>query len=241
MLIHLRLSRTQVLLAMATSFFLLISPVVGSAASDKRRTENDKSAKINLVKNTSMAGIPRKRKKPSRSRHEVPDIGDASVSTGSSGLVSKTALRGSLGLFLNSSSSLIFGASVNFPLARSVVFDGGGDYVSFGSSFYSASLMRITGGAAYVVSMSPDTVFRVGGRVGLARTAVSARVPSYYGEENSDYSYSEMSFYAEGRLAVEKAIGKINISGELQIPVIFGDNTPDANSLAIYGGLGFAL
>lgn len=241
MTIHLGVSRTHVVLAMATAFLSLVFPVTGSAAPDKPLTENDNYQKINLVENSSRADLPRKRKKPSRSRLNAYDAGDASDSTGPSGLASKTVLRGSLGLFLSSSSSLIFGAGVNFPLAKSVVFDGGGDYVSYGNSLLSISLMRVTGGAAYVISPSPDTAFRVGGRAGLARIAVSAQVPDFYGAEGTNYSNSEMSFYAEGRLAVEKAIGKITISGEMQIPIIFGNNTPDANSLAIYGGLGFVL
>ena len=241
MTIHLGVSRTHVLLAMATAFLSLVFPVTGSAAPDKPLTENDNYQKINLVENSSRADLPRKRKKPSRSRLNAYEAGDASDSTGPSGLASKTVLRGSLGLFLNSSSTLIFGAGVNFPLAKSVVFDGGGDYVSFGSTFISISLMRFTGGAAYVISPSPDTAFRVGGRAGLARIALSGQVPAYFGEESSNYSNSEMSFYAEGRLAVEKAIGKITISGELQIPLILGTSTTGANSLAIYGGLGFVL
>lgn len=220
MTIHLRVSRTHVLLAMATAFLSLVFPVTGSAASDKPLTENDNFEKINLVENSSRADLPRKRKKPSRSRLNAYDAGDASDSTGPSGLASKTVLRGSLGLFLNSSSSLVFGTGVNFPLAKSVVFDGGGDYVSFGDEVISISLMRFTGGAAYVISTSPDTVFRVGGRAGLARTAISFHAPAFLGEEDTNYSNSDMSFYAEGRLAVEKAIGKITISGELQIPLI---------------------
>ena len=241
MTIYLRVSRTHVVLAMATAFLSLLFPVTGSAASDKPLTENDNFEKINLVENSSRADLPRKRRKPSRSRLNGSDAGNASDSTGPSGLASKTVVRGSLGLFLNSSSSLVFGAGVNFPLAKSVVFDGGGDYVSFGNDVISISLMRITGGAAYVISPGPDTVFRVGGRAGLARIAVSAQVPGFYGEADTNYSNSEMSFYAEGRLAVEKAIGKITISGELQIPLILGTSTTGANSLAIYGGLGFVL
>lgn len=241
MTIHLRVSRTHVVLAMATAFLSLVFPVTGSAASDKPLTENDNFEKINLVENSSRADFPRKRKKPSRSRLNASDAGDVSDSTGPSGLASKTVLRGSLGLFLNSSSSLVFGAGVNFPLAKSVVFDGGGDYVSFGSTFISISLMRFTGGAAYVISTSPDTLFRVGGRAGLARIALSGQVPGFYGEADTNFSNSEMSFYAEGRLAVEKAIGKTTISGELQIPLILGTSTTGATSLAIYGGLGFVL
>jgi hypothetical protein len=241
MTIHLGVSRNHVLLAMATAFLSLVFPVTGSAASDKPLTENDNFEKINLVENRSRADLPRKRRKPSRSRLNASDAGDVSDSTGASGLASKTVVRGSLGLFLSSSSSLVFGAGVNFPLAKSVVFDGGGDYVSFGSTFISISLMRFTGGAAYVISTSPDTVFRVGGRAGLARIALSGQLPGFYGEADTNYSNSEMSFYAEGRLAVEKAIGKITISGELQLPLILGTSTTGANSLAIYGGLGFVL
>jgi len=193
---------------------------------------------IFLVAGSRKSRPPTKRRKPSNSQVETIAAGDGSHSPG---LASKTIVRGSLGLFLGTNSTLIFGGGVNFPLAKSVVFDGGGDYVSFGGEYLSISLMRFTGGAAYVFDLSPDFVFRAGGRAGLARTAITSRFPSIFGEESSAYSASKISFYAEGRIALEKALDALTISGEVQIPVILGDGVADTSSLSIYGGLGFIL
>jgi hypothetical protein len=225
--------------------FSFLSPVMGLAASEidppPSSIEADEAGGLTLAANNRAGRRPQKSRKNPRSGSEIVDQGDPAYSRSTASLSSKTIVRGSLGLFLNDQSAIIFGGSFNSPMSKSVVLDGGGDYVSYGNEYVSVSLMRAGAGAAYVISGGPDSAFRIGGRAGLARVAVTVQLPSLFDEESTTYSDSEISFFGEARLAYEKALGAMTLSGEVQIPLIFGNKANGVDSIAIYGGLGFVL
>jgi hypothetical protein len=156
-----------------------------------------------------------------------------SRATGS--LASKTSVRGVLGIMPQQpfgESTILFGAGVTMPYSKTVVLDHGGDYFKLGDELLSVSLLRIGGGAAYIVSQSADSLFRVGGRIGLAVWTIA----SEFIEESS----KKTGIGGELRVTYETKLGGLLLGGEIQLPIILpGGSTSDL--LAIYGTFGMAL
>lgn len=158
------------------------------------------------------------------------------------GLSTKRTARGLLGIFLNDDSTLITGASTTMPLTQKVAFDGGVDYVKWGSELLSATFLRVAAGAGYAAYAGPDSVIRLGGRAGIGKISTSLTIPPLFGiGDGIKSNTTKTGLYAEIRAAYEKDLSGLTVGGEIQVPVYFSESTSDSTSISAYGTLGFVF
>lgn len=179
-------------------------------------------------------------KKKSESTSDESPKSD-SIAT-SSDLASAKAYRGLLGFFMGKGMALTFGAAFSMPHSKKIGLDAGFDYVKAGNATSSISMMRFGGGGMYIVSTSPISSMKAGGRLGLARISAMTKVASEIeGEDPTIVSKSLMSLYAEARASYEKKMGSFIIGGEVQLPLFFLSKAEGSGGLAIYGSVGKTL
>jgi hypothetical protein len=135
--------------------------------------------------------------------------------------------------------AITFGAAFSMPYSKKIGLDGGFDYVKSGNATSSISMMRFGGGGMYIVSTSPTSSMKAGGRLGLARiSTTSTTEPEFEGEDPIVVSKSLMSLYAEARASYEKKMGSFIVGGEVQLPLFFTSKAEGSGGLAIYGSVG---
>lgn len=158
------------------------------------------------------------------------------------GLSTKKTARGLLGIFLNDDSTFIAGASTTLPLTQKLAFDGGVDYVKWGSELLSATFLRVAAGAGYAAYAGPDSVIRLGGRAGIGKISTSLTIPPLFGiGDGIKSNTNKTGLYAEVRAAYEKDLSGLTVGGEIQVPVFFSESTSDSTSISAYGTLGFVF
>ncbi len=181
-----------------------------------------------------------KSKKKSDPSPEEPSQSESSATSGD--LASAKAYRGLLGFFMGKGMAMTFGAAFSMPYSKKIGLDGGFDYVKAGNATSSISMMRFGGGGMYIVSTSPASSMKAGGRLGLARISATAQVePEIEGDDPTIVSKSLMSLYAEARASYEKKMGSFIVGGEVQLPLFFTSKAEGSGGLAIYGSVGKTL
>lgn len=205
------------------------------AQAESLLTENDHAGFLMAEKKPKRKGGRKPKRKPVEQEPLEATQNVSMSSRATDSLASKTSVRGVLGIMPQQpfgGSIIVFGAGVTMPYSKTVVLDHGGDYFKFGSEAASVSLLRIGGGAAYIVSQSADSLFRVGGRAGLAMWT--------FASEFTEESTSKTGIGGELRVTYETRLGGLLLGGEIQLPIILpGGSTSDL--LAVYGTLGMAL
>lgn len=203
-------------------------------------SENHMMLAAKKSKKTHQSKPKTKNKKKSEPTSEEPSKSDSSET--STNLASAKAYRGLLGFFMGKGMAITFGAAFSMPYSQKVGLDGGFDYVKAGNATSSISMMRFGGGGMYIVSSSPTSSMKAGGRLGLARISTSEQIPSEFEDEPpSIVSKSLMSLYAEARASYEKKMGSFIVGGEVQLPLFFTSKAEGSGGLAIYGSIGKTL
>jgi hypothetical protein len=191
-------------------------------------------------KKTHQSKPKTKNKKKSEPSPDEPSKSDSIATSGN--LASAKAYRGLLGIFMGKGMAITFGAGFSMPHSNKIGLDGGFDYVKAGNATSSISMMRFGGGGMYIISTSPTSNIKAGGRLGLARISTSEQIPSEFEEEPpTTVSKSLMSLYAEVRASYEKKIGSFIVGGEVQLPLFFTSKAEGSGGLAIYGSVGKSL
>ncbi|MEI6832393.1 MAG: hypothetical protein WCL28_00240 [bacterium] len=157
-------------------------------------------------------------------------------------LASKRTAKALLGIFLNDNSTLIAGAATTIPMTQKIALDGGVDYVKWGSELLSATFLRIAAGAGYAAYSGPDSLIRLGGRIGVGKISTSLTIPPLLGiGKGYKADTKKTGLYGELRAAYEKEFDGLTLGGEIQIPVYFSESTSDSTSISAYGTLGFVF
>lgn len=205
------------------------------AQAESLLTENDHAGFLMAEKKPKRKGGRKPKRKPVEQEPLEATQNVSMSSRATDSLASKTSVRGVLGIMPQLKiSTMVFGGGITMPYSKSIVLDGGVDYFKAGNEFVSVSLLRIGGGAAYIVSQSADSLFRVGGRAGLGIASLSV---TFFDETISD---SKTGICAELRATYETKLGGLLLGGELQLPIILAQGSA-SELLAIYGTLGMAL